>query len=334
MLKQRMKYFLIKSWYMKKLTWLTFLLLPFSYLFLAAISLRRSLYRYHLFKSYKPPVPVIVVGNITVGGTGKTPCVIALAIYFKELGYRVGIVSRGYGAKINAPRLVDCNSNPREVGDEPVLIANKTGCPVMVSPKRAQAAKKLYEDYTCNLILSDDGLQHYALDRDIEIALINDDAGLGNQHLLPAGPLREPVARLNEVNYRLRNGGEDNDVEYGMRIMPKGFFSVLDFTVAADQAELSNQPLHAVAGIAHPASFFNLLRVLGFKVIEHHYPDHHPFARQDIQFNDDFRVVMTEKDAIKCRSLANRGQVFLAVEANFSDAFLTTLVSTVKRMSI
>lgn len=326
---------LISHWYKPTLTWLTFTLWPFSILFRALAFLRRFFYQASIFSSTNLSVPVIVIGNINVGGTGKTPCIIALANYFKEQNYRVGIVSRGYGVTLQEPSVVTVTSAPSQVGDEPVLIARNTGCPVIVFAKRAQAAELLIKEFQCNLILSDDGLQHYALGRDIEIIVADGMRGFGNGQCLPAGPLREPIARIQKADFLLWNGQSQASkllpATYNVKLENLGFFTVKNAT----PVELNPQkPIHAVAGIGNPNRFFQSLRDLGFTVIEHVFPDHYQFTAKDIQFKDDYKVVMTEKDAIKCKLLANERHCYLKIKINLPNDFLNALNARLKGKSL
>lgn len=215
---------LLRKWYSSRP--LFFWLIPFATVYRCIIFLRRWLYRHHWFKSTKFSVPVIVVGNITVGGTGKTPCVIALTKLLREAGFRPGIISRGYGGHaLHYPQWVNPISDPALVGDEAVLLARATQCPVVVAPKRVLAAKELLTNTDCNVLLSDDGLQHYALARTLEIAVIDGQRRLGNGFCLPAGPLREPEKRLNEVDFIICNDGDVQAGEYAMHLLPQPIIS-------------------------------------------------------------------------------------------------------------
>ncbi|MDF2868209.1 MAG: lipid-A-disaccharide kinase, partial [Gammaproteobacteria bacterium] len=205
---------------------LVYLLLPFSWLYRLIIALRRYGYKKDIFKSFTASVPVIVVGNITVGGTGKTPLVVALAHFLKQQGYKPGIVSRGYGGQAESyPKFVNANSNPLQVGDEPLLIAKNTHCPVVVDPKRVRAVQTLLYRFACDIVISNDGLQHYALARTIEIAVIDGARRFGNAHCLPAGPLREPITRLRTIDFIVCNGKTQAD-EYVMNLAAKRFMNV------------------------------------------------------------------------------------------------------------
>ena len=283
------------------------LLLPLSGLFWLLIVLRRCLYRFGIFGTHESPVPVIIVGNITAGGTGKTPVTIWLVRELQARGFSPGVVSRGYGGSKAATSMrVDAASDPAVVGDEPVLIAMRTGCPVVVDANRVRAAEMLVED-GADLIIADDGLQHYRLARTYEICVIDGSRGLGNRHLLPAGPLRETIARLNEVdqvlvNGRLRQGVDPVSVVEQNAI---GFELVateasrLNGSLTRPIAGFSGTTVHAVAAIGNPQRFFDLLRANDIQVIEHALPDHADLSPKDLKFGDEFDILMTEKDAVK-----------------------------------
>lgn len=296
-------------------TWLSTLLLPIAWLYCLLISIRRLGYRSGVPRTRHLSVPVIVVGNVTVGGTGKTPLVIWLADLLRQQGWRPGIVTRGYGGQSRTwPVPVTPESDPAQVGDEPVLLARHAGCPVVAGPDRIADATALLQQHACDVIISDDGLQHYRLGRDIEIAVIDGQRRFGNGRCLPAGPLREPVGRLRRVQARVVNG-DALAGEIGMRFEAGALHNLRTAQVVAP-AELAAQgPVHAVAGIGHPARFFQQLRTLGFIVIEHAFADHHPYRPADIDFAENSRVVMTEKDAVKCQAFANARSWVLAVEA-------------------
>jgi tetraacyldisaccharide 4'-kinase len=271
------------------------------------------------------PVPVIIVGNITLGGTGKTPLVIWLVHFLVKAGYRPGIVTRGYGGtRRNGPIGVGIDFDPAEVGDEPVLLARRSGVPVVVDTDRPRGARFLIRQYSCDVVVSDDGLQHYALQRDFEIALIDGARRLGNGRCLPAGPLREPAPRLRSVDALIVNG-PPQEGEWGMTLVAMGFQRVGELQTLAPVSQFRGQRVHAVAGIAHPQRFFEQLRRLGLEVIEHPFPDHHPYQSEDLRFNDALEIIMTEKDAVKCERLEGMRAWFLPVEAQ-SDARLGELV--------
>lgn len=312
-----------KFWYQPSLTWLSMILLPFTGLYYLIITLRRFAYRIQLFKSYSFPVPIVIVGNIAAGGTGKTPCVIALAKHLQGQGMRVGIVSRGVGGKRHVdPAWVTENSSVEQVGDEALLMARHSGCPVVVGVNRVAAVQMLLERMPqCSVVISDDGLQHYRLRRDIEIAVIDAARGFGNGYLLPAGPLREPVRRLQEVDYLLANGGQFTNAETFI-LKSSTLCAVRDHKPCNNEEALKSQPIHAVAGIGNPGRFFAVLRQAGFDVIEHAFPDHYQYTVQDLMFADAYPVLMTEKDAVKCEQFADARMWYLPVTVDLDDSFL------------
>lgn len=284
---------------------LGWILLPLSGLYRLITAARQYLYRRGVLRTYRASVPVIVVGNIAAGGTGKTPVVIWLAGELRSRNFSPGIVSRGYGgSKADSPMRVDVNSPAHIVGDEPVLLARRSACPVVVDSNRVRAAAMLADD-NVDIIIADDGLQHYRLFRDYEICVIDGARGLGNRRLLPAGPLRESPERLAQVDQVLLNGALTNRKSLGE------VDNVAEFELAAIEAcRLNgslNKPLeafvgttvHGVAGIGNPARFFDLLRTAGIQVIEHAFPDHASLVMKDLEFGDNFVVLMTEKDAVK-----------------------------------
>jgi tetraacyldisaccharide 4'-kinase len=300
-------------WYRKSIV--SFALLPLSWFYLLLSGLRRSLYRSGVLRRTRLSVPVVVVGNITVGGTGKTPLVVWLAKLLRRQGYRPGIVARGYGGRSTRwPVYVGAESDPDQVGDEPVLLARRSACPVMAAPDRVLAARKLMDRDDCNIIISDDGLQHYAMVRDIEIAVIDGTRRFGNGYCLPAGPLREPPTRLRAVHARVTNG-VPRAGELGMRLKPLCFRSVSAPGSERATDAFAGKRVHALAGIGNPSRFFQQLRELDVDPIEQALPDHHRYRPQDIEFADGAPVIMTEKDAVKCRSFANQRCWYLEVEA-------------------
>ena len=314
------------NWYRPNLTPLTCALLPLSWLFGCIIALRSWCYRRNIFNSHRFNVPVIVIGNIAVGGTGKTPCVISLAKHLIALGYRPGIVSRGVGGSHHQPCIVRSDSLAREVGDEAVLMARNSYCPVVVGRDRVAAVESLLQHYPdCNVVLSDDGLQHYRLARDIEIVVVDGTRLFGNACLLPAGPLREPLSRLDGVEFLVVNGGE-LDCAYHMTLKPISLVSLIDKTNNIDINSQSKGRVHAVAGIGNPDRFFNLLRQLGYEVIEHAFPDHYAFSAGDLKFGDELPVLMTGKDAVKCEEFADNNMWYLDVAATLENNFFDHLV--------
>jgi tetraacyldisaccharide 4'-kinase len=264
------------------------------------------------------PVPVVVVGNIAVGGTGKTPFVIWLVERLREWGWRPGVVSRGYGGRAREwPQRVQPGSDPALVGDEPVLVARRAGCPVVVGADRVAAARALLEGGDVDVVVSDDGLQHYKLWRDLEIVVVDATRGLGNGRLLPAGPLREPASRLAEVALVVANGPGWTAPAGRQVTMRLAAWQVeaLDGSGPRLLADFAGQTVHAVAGIGNPARFFAMLSHQGIGLVMHPFPDHHPFERADLEFGDALPVLMTEKDAVKCRVFGAPGRWVVPVEA-------------------
>ncbi len=318
---------LADAWYKDK-GWTRYLR-PLSGLFGLVSSFRRARYR-NTSRAYTSRYPLIVVGNITAGGTGKTPLVIYLANQLQALGYRPGIVSRGYGAKPDTtPFAVTPQSNFREAGEEPLMIARNSRCPVIIDPDRVAAVQYLEANYDCNIIISDDGMQHYRLNRTMEIAVVDGQRGFGNGMLLPAGPLREKPQRLDSVDIVVCNGHSDLDLPQGSLRMD---LEATDLVHLADNKALSvhdaflstltAKKVHAVAGIGNPERFFNSLCGCGFDIITHIYRDHHFFNREDISFDDDLDVVMTEKDAVKCQEICTDAHWYLKVTAVLPESFM------------
>jgi tetraacyldisaccharide 4'-kinase len=297
--------------------------LPLAALYGALVRLRRRLYRGGALRSQRLAVPVVVVGNITAGGAGKTPLVIALVEGLRARGFQPGVVSRGYGGTERAPRLLASEPDPAQVGDEPALIALRTGAPVAVGANRPAAARLLL-DQGVDVIIADDGLQHYALARDVEICVVDGARRLGNGRLLPAGPLREPASRLREVDFVVCNGGEPRADEIPMRLVADAAVSLADDAMRKPLAAFAGSRVHAVAGIGHPQRFFQSLREMDIEPIEHPFPDHHRYASADLAFGDELPVLMTDKDAVKCRAFAQpnwwRVPVTAALPESFPDA--------------
>lgn len=299
--------------------WAQCLLWPLSWLFALLARLRRACYRVGVFSSQAMPVPVVVVGNLSVGGVGKTPIVIHLAQHLRAAGYVPGILSRGYGG--SATGEVTADSLPATFGDEPVLIARRSGCPVWVDASRVAAGHALLNAHPeINILICDDGLQHYALQRDFEIAVVQRPFGLGNRRLLPAGPLREPLGRLQSVDVVIESGEVPvtpvfETVSYHMRLQQGVWTSVADFLSETSTANLREQSLVAMAGIGHPQRFFELLSTLGFQFDRHPLADHHHYTPADFQALIGKTLLMTEKDAVKCQHLGLSNAWFLPVSA-------------------
>lgn len=295
---------------------------PLAALYGGIIRIRSALYRSGWLRSVRLPVPVIVVGNLTVGGTGKTPLTITLAESLMVRGYRPGVVSRGYGGSQRDPLLLEETPDPARVGDEPCLI-RATGVAVAVGRDRPAAARLLL-DAGCNILIADDGLQHYALARDVEICVIDGKRRFGNQRLLPAGPLREPMSRLARVDLRVCNGGAAEDGEYRMRLCDGDVIALSD-SRRQPLSSFRGQRVHAVAAIGNPQRFFASLRDAGLELIEQAFADHHQFVPDDLAFADELPVLMTDKDAIKCGRFAQPHWWRVPVRAQLPLAFYDAL---------
>lgn len=292
-----------RSWY-KQAYW-SYLLAPLSLLFGFVSWLRRFFYRTGLSKQNKFDIPVIVVGNITVGGTGKTPFTVYLVQLLKQQGFKPGIVSRGYGAEpteeLPFPRKVTNDMTVELAGDEPKLLAMKTGVPVVIAPKRSEAVEMLSREFDCDVVISDDGLQHYAMAREIEIVLLDKQRGLGNGWLLPVGPLREGANRLKSVDVVIENAGFSNDTELDYRLRPSLPYYIKD----QSQTLTTGNSVHLISGIGNPQRFLDTAEGIELDIASTTWlPDHHKFTAADfVHFDDKDIVVMTEKDAVKCVNL-------------------------------
>jgi tetraacyldisaccharide 4'-kinase len=307
-------------------------LLPWSWLFCWLVRLRQQAYRYGLWRSYSVSVPLITVGNLTVGGTGKTPLVVWISQLLRQHGFTPGIISRGYGGRAQCyPQIVDINSNSAEVGDEPVLLARQTGCKVAVAPRRLLAAKELVANYACDVLISDDGLQHYALRPDITIAVVDGKRRYGNGHCLPAGPLREPLSRLQDITFHVCKG-EGFASEFAMQYQMHWLHQVADNMVKQPLTALSGQTVHALAGIGNPQHFFTQLREHGLNLHCHEFPDHYHYTPKDIQFADNFPILMTEKDAVKCQAFATPKLWYLPITVKLPTSFGTQLLNQLRRI--
>ncbi len=305
-----------------------FALWPLSGLYCAVARLRR---RRLQRRAERLPVPVVVVGNITVGGTGKTPMVIWLAEFLHAQGLRPGIVSRGYGGRAGpAPQHVTGSSDARVVGDEAVVMARRTRCPVWVCPDRVAAARALLARHAVDVIISDDGLQHYRLGRDIEIAMIDGARRFGNGLCLPAGPLREPLARLAEVDFRVVTGSLADAGEYAMELTGEELVHLRNPGRRRLLSALRGRRVHAVAGVGNPDRFFWQLRQAGLEVVPHPFPDHYSYRVEDLQFDRETPIIMTEKDAVKCGIFADHRYWYLPVKARPEPAFSQALFNRIK----
>jgi tetraacyldisaccharide 4'-kinase len=323
------------GWYGSRARWV---LQPPAFLYRLVLALRRRAFRSGLLASAHPGVPTIVVGNLTVGGTGKTPLVAWLAVRLRERGLKPGIVLRGYGGTVRGVQMVRPADTAEVVGDEALLLLRQTGCPVAVGAGRGAAARLLI-DAGCDLVIADDGLQHLALRRDMEIIVLDGERGFGNGALLPAGPLREPIARARLAAFIVVHGADRHGA------VPAGVASLrmdlecLPLRELASGREasiqgLAGQRVHAVAGIGHPQRFFTQLRRLGIDPIEHAFPDHHRYDQADLAFGDGLPIVMTEKDAVKCTGLAvgNDDVYYLPVAAVLAPGDAARLLDRVLAM--
>jgi len=320
----------MRSWYAPHPTVLSAALRPFAWLFAGIVWLRRFAYRQRWLRRVRLSVPVVVVGNITAGGAGKTPLVAALVDALRVRGFRPGIVSRGYGRRGHEPRGVRANDDASDTGDEPLILA-ESGAPVWVGRDRAAAAQALLAAHPdVNVIIADDGLQHYALVRDVEIAVIDGERALGNRLLLPAGPLREPESRLASVDAVVRLLSSRHAIapvgEFSMWHEPQPWQNLVDPARAFDVATLRDPATVAMAGIGRPERFFGALIAEGFTGRTHAFPDHHRFSRNDVAFVGAPAVLMTQKDAVKCRAFADARMWMLPIRAQVDPALVELVV--------
>ncbi|EQA6333341.1 tetraacyldisaccharide 4'-kinase [Providencia stuartii] len=312
-------------------SWLYILLLPFSLLYGAIALVRRISYQAGLFRSWKAPVPVIVVGNLTAGGNGKTPVVIWLVEALTREGYRVGVVSRGYGGKADHyPLVISSTTTTAEAGDEPILIHYRTKAPVAVAPKRSEAVRALLENHELDVIITDDGLQHYALARGYEIVVIDGQRRFGNGWWLPAGPMRERAGRLTSVNAVIVNGGQANANEVAMAL--EGDIAVN--LLSGEKCAVSElKTVVAMAGIGHPPRFFASLEKKGLELVQTHaFADHQPYQQHSLLAltPNNEPLLMTEKDAVKCQSFAQANWWYLPVDASFDASGEAKILSEIK----
>lgn len=321
-----MKNFIQNAWVTKGAIFYL-VLIPLSWLFAGITALRRWAYRAGVLKSYALPVPVIIVGNINVGGSGKTPVTIWLVNQLKQHGYKPAVISRGYGGSATQATSVTPASLPSIVGDEPVLIASRSQCPVWVGADRVDAATALLKAHPeCNIIISDDGLQHYRLKRDFEIA-IADNASLQTACLLPAGPLREAPWRLKTVDAVVCNNEVCNDettIEnaYTMQLVGEQFYNLTDKSLTATVTDFQHKKVTAIAGIGKPERFFAHLRKLGINFTSLSFDDHYAFTAEDMAKIECDAIIMTEKDAVKCKLFAKSHYWVLPVAASMDAAFM------------
>ncbi len=324
--KNKITHYLENAWYGH--TGLTLMLRPLAWLFIAITTIRRFAYRYKIIKSVKLPVPVIVIGNLTVGGTGKTPLVIWVANNLKSAGYKPGIISRGYGGKAKHwPQQVRPDADPVIIGDEAVVISRRTRCPMAVGPDRAAAGEALLKYADIDIILSDDGLQHYHLQRDIEILVIDGIRRFGNGFCLPAGPLRELPSRKHEVDFIVTNGIAAHG-EYPMKYLGPRAVNMLSGEERTLD-EFKNKPVTAIAGIGNPDKFFNFLRAAGLRINSIAFADHFEYTQASLPFDDEQIVLMTEKDAVKCQRFAKADWWYLPINVELTEEFALSLMNRI-----
>jgi tetraacyldisaccharide 4'-kinase len=327
--------------------WRTFnfwhlVLMPLSWLFYTIALFRKYLYQAGVFKSFSLPVPVIVVGNINVGGTGKTPLVVYLVEQLQAIGLNPGVISRGYGVKSAKVRAVSATDLAAQVGDEPLLLKQRLGCPVYVHPNRVLAGQKLLEENPeCDIIISDDGLQHYRLRRAFEIVVVDAQIGFGNGALLPAGPLREPISRLKSVDAIVTNGvyvgtyafsRRYGNRTYEMQLETERFYNLQNSNLRCDANDFFGKKIYAVAGIGNPARFFDQLATMGLRFKSRRFPDHHAFDPQDFAKIRADAILMTEKDAVKCVSFAQPNFWVLPISVMLDEGFLMRLFSKLESL--
>ena len=309
--------------------------MPLSWLFYAVVTVRKFLYQTGVLKSFSLPVPVIVVGNINVGGTGKTPLVVYLVEQLQAIGLNPGVISRGYGANTLTVRAVKATDAASQVGDEPLLLKQRLGCPVYVHPNRVLAGQKLLEENPeCDIIISDDGLQHYRLQRAFEIVVVDAQIGFGNGALLPAGSLREPISRLKSVDAIVTNGiyvgsyafsRQHGNKTYEMQLQAEKFYNLQNSNLRCEAKDFFEKKIFAIAGIGNPGRFFYQLEKMGLRFKHCSFSDHHAFDPQDFAKIRADVLLMTEKDAVKCLSFAQSNFWVLPVSAMLDEAFLMCL---------
>ena len=310
------------------------LLAPLGWAVALFTVLRRGAYRAGMRRSRQVGCPIVVVGNLSAGGTGKTPLVIAIAKLLARRGLRVGVVCRGYrGSASRWPRQVRSDSDPNRVGDEAVLLARRTGGPVAAGPNRIAAARILFRRAKCDVILSDDGLQHLRLARDVEIVVVDGVRRHGNGRCMPAGPLREPLGRLASVDLVVVNGAARSG-ELEMQLVAGDAVSLVDAGQTRPLDSFRGAPVHAVCAIGHAERFFRTLEAHGVTIVRHPFPDHHPFREAEIRFPDGAPVLMTEKDAVKCERFADARHWYVPVEAVLSSELEARLLAILRERGV
>ena len=301
-----------------------------SLIYRGLLVLKRLTYKLRLRRVQSFEIPVVVVGNITVGGTGKTPLVLRLVELLRASGYQPGVISRGYGSSAGGgPLAVNADSKSEAVGDEPLLIHQRSGVPVMVGSNRVAAIRRLLADHSVDIIISDDGLQHQEMGRDLEIVVIDGDRRFGNARLLPAGPLREPASRLDRVDFTLVNGGDETELSMHLE------GNVLERLQDGSRCPLTNfdgQAVVAIAGVGNPERFFKRLEAAGVVVDRHPFPDHHRYSQSDLAKFVSKAVIMTEKDAVKCRALTGTNWWVLPITAQLPSSFETELLGKLEQI--
>ncbi len=309
---------------------LSYLLLPLSGIFSVAAKIRQ--WKQNQSK-IKFSVPIIVVGNIAVGGTGKTPMVTALVKNMQQHGLRPGVASRGYGGQVTQTTLVDTSHRADYVGDEPLMIFNNTQATVMVGKNRLNVIESLITDHQCDVIICDDGMQDYRFEHDIEIIMVDGERAFGNHKLLPAGPLRESISRIQKADFVVATSNAIPAISGDCMKLQLNECVQLNNSGNKLLADFKGQTVHAVAGIGNPNRFFNNLTSLGLKVIEHAYPDHAGYELSDFSFSDQNPILMTEKDAVKCQKLGLDNAWYVPVQAILPDNFMSRVYTLLRNMN-
>ena len=320
----------VDSWYKKSL-WL-YLLYPFALAVSYFTGRKRRKFLKNSLKKYKSEVPIIIVGNLTIGGTGKTPLVKYIATELIKLGYKPGIVSRGYGGKFKETLRVTNETPVKQTGDEAQILST-LNIPFYIDKNRVRALKTLNNNHDCDVIISDDGLQHYNMNRDVEIVVIDGKRRFGNNLSFPAGPLRESLKRLDSVDFIVNNSGPTEDGEHLMNVSPAKFIHLKSGKSYSVEDWPMHKQVHAVAGLGNPGRFFDLLARLGFDITRNPFPDHHNFISEDVHYLDHLPIIMTEKDASKCKDFDNNKIWYLTIEAEVSSKFMEKLDSKLKNLS-